>query len=443
MTMKNSFYFESLGCAKNTVDSDCMAGLLLQQGFTPVEKPSQAKFLIVNTCGFISASREESIAALSRLSKNKKKGQKLIAAGCLSQRDHQLIVDSVGNIDGILSTRRWMDILEVIEKIHNTTETELPVYHIPDVPTIGINEPVIPQVAIQGTSAYLKIADGCRRGCAFCSIPLIKGTAVSRPLENVLSDVRYLAHNGIQEINLIAQDITDYGSDLGLKDALPGLLEKIKQEAPDIPWIRLLYTYPGAVSDRLIDQICEAELVLPYLDMPLQHAHPDVLKRMKRPSNTEWTYNAIDRLRSGNPDIALRTTFIVGYPGETEEEFNTLFKFIQEVRFDRVGVFTFSFEPGTASALLGDPIPQEVKDERFNRIMAEQEQISLQKNQGFIGKELDVLVEGMDNNISIGRSYRDAPEIDGMVIIEGALPVGEISRVKITGAMEYDLIART
>lgn len=442
MTMKNSFYFESLGCAKNTVDSDCMAGLLLQQGFTPVEKPSQAKFLIVNTCGFISASREESIAALSRLSKNKKKGQKLIAAGCLSQRDHQLIVDSVGNIDGILSTRRWMDILEVIEKIHNTTETELPVYHIPDVPTIGINEPVIPQVAIQGTSAYLKIADGCRRGCAFCSIPLIKGTAVSRPLENVLSDVRYLAHNGIQEINLIAQDITDYGSDLGLKDALPGLLEKIKQEAPDIPWIRLLYTYPGAVSDRLIDQICEAELVLPYLDMPLQHAHPDVLKRMKRPSNTEWTYNAIDRLRSGNPDIALRTTFIVGYPGETEEEFNTLFKFIQEVRFDRVGVFTFSFEPGTASALLGDPIPQEVKDERFNRIMAEQEQISLQKNQGFIGKELDVLVEGMDNNISIGRSYRDAPEIDGMVIIEGALPVGEISRVKITGAMEYDLLAK-
>ncbi|NLF51883.1 MAG: 30S ribosomal protein S12 methylthiotransferase RimO [Leptolinea sp.] len=440
--MKNSFYFESLGCAKNTVDSDCMAGLLLQQGFTPVEKPSQAKFLIVNTCGFISASREESIAALSRLSKNKKKGQKLIAAGCLSQRDHQLIVDSVGNIDGILSTRRWMDILEVIEKIHNTTETELPVYHIPDVPTIGINEPVIPQVAIQGTSAYLKIADGCRRGCAFCSIPLIKGTAVSRPLENVLSDVRYLAHNGIQEINLIAQDITDYGSDLGLKDALPGLLEKIKQEAPDIPWIRLLYTYPGAVSDRLIDQICEAELVLPYLDMPLQHAHPDVLKRMKRPSNTEWTYNAIDRLRSGNPDIALRTTFIVGYPGETEEEFNTLFKFIQEVRFDRVGVFTFSFEPGTASALLGDPIPQEVKDERFNRIMAEQEQISLQKNQGFIGKELDVLVEGMDNNISIGRSYRDAPEIDGMVIIEGALPVGEISRVKITGAMEYDLLAK-
>ncbi len=441
MAQKKSFYIESLGCAKNTVDSDSMARILLENGFSCVSKPSQATYLIVNTCGFISAAREESINALSRLSKKKKNGQKLIAAGCLSQRDHRLITDNVDNIDGIMTTRRWMDILEVLDKINQSSAEKEPHYHIPDVPTIGINETSIPQIAIQGSSAYLKIADGCRRGCAFCSIPLIKGTAVSRPRNVILSDAKYLAVNGVKEINLIAQDITDYGSDLGLKDALPDLLVDLHKEVPEIPWIRLLYTYPGAVSDRLIDQICEAEIVLPYLDMPLQHAHPDVLKRMKRPSNVDWTHKTIERLRAGNPDIALRTTFIVGYPGETEDEFNTLLNFVREIKFDRVGVFTFSFEPGTPSEPLGDPISPELKAERFNILMSEQEKISFEKNQELIGRELELLVEGVDNNISIGRSYRDAPEIDGMVIVEGTLPVGEISRVKITGAMEYDLVA--
>lgn len=441
MALKKSFYIESLGCAKNTVDSDSMARILMENGFSCVSKPSQATYLIVNTCGFISAAREESIDALSRLSKKKKNGQKLIAAGCLSQRDHRLITDKVDNIDGIMTTRRWMDILEVLDKINQSSTEKEPHYNIPDVPTIGINETSIPQIAIQGSSAYLKIADGCRRGCAFCSIPLIKGTAVSRPRDVILSDAKYLAVNGVKEINLIAQDITDYGSDLGLKDALPDLLVDLHKEVPEIPWIRLLYTYPGAVSDRLIHQICEAEIVLPYLDMPLQHAHPDILKRMKRPSNVDWTYKTIEHLRAGNPDIALRTTFIVGYPGETEDEFNTLLNFVRDIKFDRVGVFTFSFEPGTPSEPLGDPIPPELKEERFNILMSEQEKISFEKNQGMIGRELEVLVEGVDNNISIGRSYRDAPEIDGMVIVEGTLPVGEISRVKITGAMEYDLVA--
>ncbi len=441
--MKNkSFYIESLGCAKNTVDSESMANLLLQDGYSSVTKPSQAQVLMVNTCGFISAARKESLEALQRLSEGKKSGQILIAAGCLTQRDRELVVREVPNLDGILSTRRWMDILDVINKVNLNPDRRNPVYHLPDVPTIGTDEKGILRVALQGSSAYLKIADGCRRPCAFCSIPLIKGTAVSRPMDTILAEAKLLEKRGIKEINLIAQDITDYGSDLGMKDALPDLLQRLHEEAPEIPWIRLLYSYPGAVSDRLISLLSEAKIILPYLDIPLQHAHPEVLKRMKRPSDMNWVNKTIEKLRSGNPDIALRTTFIVGYPGETEDEFNTLLEFIRSVEFDRVGVFTFSFEPGTTSEPLGDPIPQELKDERYNILMAEQEQISLKKNQTMIGKTLSVLIEGMDNDISIGRSYRDAPEIDGMVIVEGKLPVGEINSVQVTGAMSYDLVAR-
>jgi ribosomal protein S12 methylthiotransferase len=439
---KKTFYIESLGCAKNTVDSQSMADLLIQDGYSAVDKASQAEVLMVNTCGFIAAAREESLNALRILSDHKKVGQILIAAGCLTQRDRELVVREVPRLDGVLGTRRWMDIINLLEAIKNTPQRQSPVYHLPDVPTIGTDEKGALRVAVQGFSAYLKIADGCRRPCAFCAIPLIKGTAVSRPMETILEEVRVLEGYGIQEINLIAQDVTDYGSDLGMKDALPDLLEKIHSTAPGIPWVRLLYAYPGAVSDRLIAQLCEGRLVLPYLDIPLQHADPDILKRMKRPSNMDWVYGTIEKLRKGNPDIALRTTFIVGYPGETYKEFETLLNFVREIKFDRVGVFTFSFEPGTSSEPLGDPVPQEVKEERFNMLMAEQENISLAKNQSFYGKELDVLIDGVDNNISIGRSYRDAPEIDGLVIVEGDLPVGEISRVQVTGAMAYDLVAR-
>jgi ribosomal protein S12 methylthiotransferase len=439
---KKTFYIASLGCVKNTVDSESMAAIMLRDGYLSTEQPSKADVLVVNTCGFISAARKESIDVLNDLSENKKKDQILIAAGCLSQRDRDLITNEVPGVDGILSTRRWMDILEIIHSIKLSTTRNIPVYHIPDVPTIGKDERGVLRAASQGNSAYLKIADGCRRPCAFCSIPLIKGTAVSRPIETILEEVKLLQSMGTQEINLIAQDITDYGSDLGMRDALPVLLEKIKEEAPEIPWIRLLYAYPGSVSDNLIHQLTIGDFVLPYLDMPLQHALPEMLRRMKRPSNMGWVYKTIEKLRQGNPDIALRTTFIVGYPGETEEEFDALLNFIKEIRFDHVGVFTFSFEKGTASEPLGDPIPQELKDERFNRLMVEQESISKSINQKFIGKTLPVLVEGTDNGISIGRSYRDAPEIDGMVIIEGILPVGEIIPVQISGAMAYDLIAR-
>jgi ribosomal protein S12 methylthiotransferase len=285
----------------------------------------------------------------------------------------------------------------------------------------------------------VKIADGCRRPCAFCAIPLIKGTAVSRPIDAILRDLKVLEDAGKQEAILIAQDTTDYGSDLGMADGLSQLLERITQEITGIPWMRVMYAYPGYVTDRMIDVMASNPQILHYLDIPLQHGHPDTLKRMKRPHNVDWVRQTLAKMRTAMPDLAIRTTFIVGYPGETEDEFQTLLDFMQELKFDRAGAFPFSFEPGTSSEPLGDPIPQEVKEERLGRLMLLQEDISLEKNQSFVGKTLDVLVEGAGDGISLGRSYRDAPEIDGMVIINQELESDQIVKVRITGAMVHDL----
>jgi len=428
----------SLGCAKNTVDSDSMAQLLLHDGYRSMDDPSKAAVLIVNTCGFIGPAKEESYRVLGELAKSKLNGQVLIAAGCLTQRYGVEVAQKVPGIDGILGTRRWMDIVQVVQEARDGKHPE-PIYHLPDAPTVGLDEKDALRVSVSGASAYIKVADGCRRPCAFCAIPLIKGTAVSRPVESIINEARKLRDVGVHELVLIAQDTTDYGHDLGMKDGLAILLEQLTNAVPDMDWIRVMYAYPGYVTDRLIEVMATRKQVLPYLDMPLQHAHPKTLYRMKRPSNMDWVYKTIGKMREAMKGLAIRTTFIVGYPGETEEEFQALYDFVKEIRFDRVGAFQFSFEPGTTSAPLGDPVPAPVKQERYERLMELQQNISLQVNQSYVGKTLDVLVEGFDNGISIGRSYRDAPEIDGMVFIEGQAKVGEIVPVRISGAMAYDL----
>jgi ribosomal protein S12 methylthiotransferase len=435
---KKSFHLISLGCAKNTVDSASMAQILAGSGYQSTSQPSEAGVLIVNTCGFIGPAREESYEALRDLAANKRPGQVLIAAGCLTQRYGAEVVRRVPGIDGILGTRRWMDILEVVEALRHGGHPS-PLYHLPDTATVGTDERGVLRAGVNGKSAFIKIADGCRRPCAFCAIPLIKGTAVSRPMDVIVDEARRLADMGMREINLIAQDTTDYGYDLGLKDGLASLLEKLTQAVPDVDWIRIMYAYPGYITDRLIEVMAAHKQILPYIDMPLQHAHPATLRRMKRPANMEWVHRTLEKLRLAMPELALRTTFIVGYPGETEAEFQALLDFVREVRFDRVGTFQFSFEPGTASEPLGDPVPPEVKEERYDRLMTLQQEISLERNQAFIGKTLDVLFEGQGDGISLGRSYRDAPEIDGLVLVEGDAPLGEILPVKITGAMAYDL----
>ncbi len=438
--MKQKTYFlASLGCAKNTVDSDSMAVLLEREGYQPAADPSHARVLIVNTCGFIQTARDESLQILRELAQNKLPGQLLVAAGCMTERYRELIAQEVNGIDGFIGTRRWMDILDLVTSLRTNKSTVK--YHLPESPTVGRDEKGIVRASIQGGSAYLKIADGCRRMCAFCAIPLIKGTTVSRPLEVILDDAEILQHNGVKELILIAQDTTDYGYDIGMKDGLSTLLEKLLPRIPSIPWIRLLYSFPGYVTNRLIDIMSSSPQILNYLDIPLQHADADILKKMNRPSDIDWIYKTIGKMRSAIPDLAIRSTFIVGYPGETEREFLTLLKFIEEMQFDHVGAFTFSFEQGTSSEPLGDPVSEEEKQERLARLMEMQESISLRHNQALIGKPLDVLIEGTGDGVSIGRSYRDAPEIDGLVIVEGELPVGEIHPVMVSGAMTHDLSA--
>ncbi|MFN2194796.1 MAG: 30S ribosomal protein S12 methylthiotransferase RimO [Anaerolineales bacterium] len=439
-----TFHLVSLGCSKNTVDSESMAQLLMQDGYRGLAVPEDAEVLIVNTCGFIGPAKEESYRVLSELAEIKKPGQYLIAAGCLTQRYGAEVAAAVPGIDGILGTRRWMDIMEVVGKLRRSKHPQ-PVYHLPDDATVGKDERGAQRTAIQGASAYMKIADGCRRPCAFCAIPLIKGTAVSRPMHLLLDEARTLRDAGVRELILIAQDSTDYGHDLGLKNGLAALLDGLVTAVPDMDWIRIMYAYPGYVTDELIQVMASNPQIAPYLDMPLQHAHPQTLRRMRRPANIEWVYRTLEKMRAALPELALRTTFIVGYPGETEVEFETLLQFIQDIRFDRVGAFQFSFEPGTSSEALGDPIPADLKQERYERLMTIQQPISLAKNQAFVGRSLPVLVEGQGEVegggvVSIGRSYRDAPEIDGLVLIEGEIPVGELVPVNITGAMAYDLV---
>ena len=435
---KNTFHLVSLGCAKNTVDSDSMAQLLQRDGYRAVADPRHANVLIVNTCGFIGPAKEESLNTLREMAGLKRDGQVLIAAGCLTQRYGAEVAEKVPGIDGVLGTRRWMDILQVVSELRAGPHPE-PLYHLPGDATVGTDEHEAVRASVAGASAYLKIADGCRRPCAFCAIPLIKGTAVSRPMDVIINEARQLRDAGVRELVLIAQDTTDYGHDLGMKEGLATLLENLTASVPDMDWIRILYAFPGYVTNRLIDVMATHPQVLSYLDMPLQHAHPKTLQRMRRPSKVEWVHNTLAKMRAAIPELAIRTTFIVGYPGETDEEFQVLMEFVRDIRFDRVGAFQFSFEPGTTSEPLGDSVPADVKQDRYEQLMELQQTISMQVNQSYVGKVLPVLVEGFDNGISIGRSYRDAPEIDGMVFIDAQAEIGQILPVRITGALAYDL----
>jgi ribosomal protein S12 methylthiotransferase len=352
----------------------------------------------------------------------------------------------------VIGTRRWMDIFDLVTRLRGRKHPE-PLYHLPDeAKVVGLDERGVLRASVQGASAYLKVADGCRRPCAFCAIPRIKGTMVSRPMQSVINEAVQLQEMGVKEIILIAQDTTDYGHDLGLKDGMAHLMDGIVEAAPGIQWIRLMYAYPGYVTPKLIETMARHPQILHYLDIPLQHGHRDTLLRMKRPAKVEWVYETLASMREAMPDLAVRTTFIVGYPGETDAEFDGLMKFVSDLEFDRVGAFKYSYEIGTPSATLPNQVPDDVKEARYNALMELQQNISLKKNQSMIGRRIEVLVEGHGEGededgeptgdlLSLGRSYRDAPEIDGYVIVEGELPVGEIVPVRVTGATTYDLIA--
>lgn len=446
MNESRSFYLLSLGCPKNLVDSEGIATLLRRAGYAPAPNPDAADLLIVNTCGFIESARAESREVLKELAQTRRPDQKIIAAGCYSQRCPNELTEAIPSIDGLIGTRRWMDIVDLVDHLGEETghrQSGNPICHMPDVETMGQDTRGVVRAAIQGGSAYLKIAEGCRRACAFCAIPLIKGPTVSRPLDAILADARQLAEYGVQEIILIAQETTDYGRDLGMAEGLAHLLNRLVEEVPEVPWVRLMYAYPSrnGLTERVVRTMADHPQILPYLDLPLQHAHPDVLRRMRRPANVDAVRQTITDLRVAMPEIAIRTTFLVGYPGETEREFQALLGFVKEMQFDHVGVFTYSHEAATAAAEMADDAPPRVKEERRDQLMATQQPISYAKNQTLVGDVLDVLIEGQGEGLSVGRSYRDAPEVDGLVLTEEELPVGEIVPLLITAATEYDLVA--
>ena len=434
---KNSVFFETLGCPKNQVDTSSMLQVLEGAGFERAGSAEEAELLFVNTCGFIEPARVESIQVLQEYAEGKQPDQTLIAAGCMVERDSSRILEEVPGVDGLLSTRRWQEVTALIDEVRKKTDGQ-PVLWGDQRESM---QPLsILRSAQLGASAYLKIADGCRRSCAYCSIPLIKGTARSRPVDAVLADAARLQDRGVREIVLIAQDITDYGRDLGLKDGLALLLEEMLPVIPDVDWVRLMYAYPDRVNKRLMDVMSSEPQVIPYLDIPLQHADPEVLTRMRRPRKVQSTIDFLQSMKLKMPDLVLRTTFIVGFPGETEEAFARLAHLVERELFDHVGVFPYFFEPGTPAEKDGDPVPPEIKEARLEHLMLLQQDISLRKHEALVGSELDVLVEGSGDGISVGRSYRDAPEVDGIVILTGEIQPGSMVPVEVTEARPYDLV---
>ena len=449
MTKKQTYHLITLGCPKNEVDSDGMEMLLQQADIRASVDARNADVLIVNTCGFLEAAKEESIGVLQELADAKQQRQMLIAAGCLAQRNGDEVLRRVPQVDGLLGTRRWMDVVELIGRVRNgPQQRRLQQYSLLGEPDKTYLEPV-PRPPVTGGSAYLKISDGCNAPCAFCTIPSFKGKLRSRPSAALIDEANALVAAGAKELVLVAQDTTDFGRDRGEPDSLAQLLSALCNRTGDgLKWVRLMYAYPGHVSDSLIEVMASQDKIVPYLDMPLQHGDPRTLRRMRRPSRLEMIYDHVEKLRAVMPDIALRTTFIVGYPGETEEEFQGLLAFAQAIEFDKVGAFPFSPEPGTPAAELPDPVPEEEKEERYSRLMEAQQPISLRKNQEQVGKVLDILVEGegeiaeSGDPLVLGRSYRDAPEVDGLVLVPGVAdaPAGAMLQVHINGALEYDLV---
>jgi ribosomal protein S12 methylthiotransferase len=445
---RTTYHLITLGCPKNKVDSDGMEMLLRGAAYQPSEEARQADVLIVNTCGFLEASKEESIGVLSDLAKRKRRDQVLIAAGCLAQRNGDEVLQRVPKVDGLLGTRRWMEVLELLGQIRSGGKRATQRYSLLGDPEVEFTA-AVPRPPVSAGSAYLKISDGCNATCAFCTIPSFKGKLRSRPLTAIVDEAAALVNDGAKELIIVAQDSTDYGRDLGQPNSLPRLLSAICQRTDErLRWLRLMYAYPGHVSDELIEVMATERKIAPYLDMPLQHGDLRTLRRMRRPSKLETVYEHVEKLRKAMPRIALRTTFIVGYPGETESEFQGLLKFVRAIEFDKVGCFKFSAEPGTPAADLPDPVDEATQEERYARLMETQQPISLRKNQAQVGKMLDVLIEGegeiegSGEPLLLGRSYRDAPEIDGLVLIpgfSGAAP-GEMIEVHINSAMEYDLV---
>lgn len=430
-----------LGCAKNQVDGEEMLGALAStsEDVRFVADQRDADVIIVNTCAFIESARVESVNAILDAVRLKQSGKisRVIVTGCLAQRYGADLARDIPEVDAFLG-------IESGPKIGNVVFGDRPSRHNLVDPVLE-RYPLVPEKRLRATatpwSAYLKVSEGCDHTCTFCAIPGIRGKHRSKPLERLVEEARQLVDTGAVELNLVAQDTTAYGMDLYGRLALSDLLRRLS-EISGLQWIRLLYCYPTMVRQELIDTIAELPKVLPYIDMPLQHGDDFMLKVMKRGGSADQYRRLFERIRAAQPDIALRTTFLVGFPGEREEHIETLLRFIQDVRFDRVGVFTYSPEEGTPGFTMPNPVPVKEMKLRKDRVMEMQQSISLANNMRWVGREIDVLIEKTSDDGSVGRSFRDAPEIDGEVFVQGSTAApGTIVRTKLVGATHYDLVA--
>ena len=426
----------SLGCAKNRVDSENMLGMLREKGFEIVNDPAEADVLFVNTCGFIESAKEESIDAIFEMAQYKKSGKakKLFVTGCLAQRYPDALLSEIPEIDGILGVAEYSRLFEMMDQAE---AGEKPCYT-----ANGARFLKTPRVlTTPGYSAYVKISDGCDNRCTYCAIPLIRGGYSSRPFDDIVAECEKLAGEGVTEITLIAQDTSRYGCDFGDHHyMLPELLEAVSA-IEGVHWVRVLYCYPDSTEDRLLDAIQRLPKVAPYLDLPLQHIDDVMLRRMNRRGDSKLIKSRIEECRKRG--IIVRTTMIVGFPGETDEQFQTLLDFVKEARFDRLGAFTYSAEEGTPAAIMPDQIDEAVKAERLDQLMMLQQAISMEVNEARIGTECEVLVDGFDDETGrfYGRSLLEAPESDGCIWLDAKreLAPGEYVQVRITGADAYDL----
>ncbi|HJC43425.1 MAG TPA: 30S ribosomal protein S12 methylthiotransferase RimO [Candidatus Mediterraneibacter gallistercoris] len=432
--------FISLGCDKNLVDTEVMLGLLASRGYEMTDDENQADVIVINTCCFIHDAKEESIQNILEMAEYKKQGKikALIVTGCLAQRYRKEIIDEIPEVDEVLGTTAYDKILDAVDAAlkgqHEVILSDLDALPLPDTKRL---------VTTGGHFAYLKIAEGCDKHCTYCIIPKIRGNFRSVPMERLLKEAQELADQGVKELILVAQETTLYGKDLYGEKSLHVLLRNLCK-TPGIRWIRILYCYPEEITDELIQVMKEEPKICHYLDLPIQHANDTILGRMGRRTSKQELVDIIGKLRREIPDICLRTTLITGFPGETKEQHEELLEFVDEMEFDRLGVFTYSPEEDTPAAEMPDQIDEEVKLDRQADLMELQQEIAFDNAQDMVGREVLVMIEGKvaDENAYVGRTYRDAPNVDGLIFIntDEELLSGDFARVKVTGAVDYDLI---
>ncbi len=426
------------GCAKNLVDSELMLGLLAAKGHEITLDENDAQIVIINTCSFIHDAEKESVQSILLMVE---KGKKVIVTGCLPQKYNDELKDAIPEICAMVGTSNIREIVGIVDKVADEANEEY-ISCVSEKPEYVYPENVERQQITVGASSYVKIADGCNYHCGYCIIPNLRGNYHSRPIENIVDEVKNLAAKGVAEVVLIAQDTTSYGIDLYKKQMLPKLLKELNK-IENLSWIRIMYAYPSQMTDELIDTIAKCEKVVKYIDLPLQHSDRTILENMRRPA---FDYEElINKIRERIPGVAIRTAFIVGYPGETDEQFEHLYEFVKKMRFDKMGVFEYSREKNTASYEMSDQVPSKIKHERYKKLMALQQEISYEINQSYIGQTVPCIVESFTyEGIVILRSEYDAPEIDGLVYVKSERPVvpGDIENVKIEKADEYDLFGK-